>query len=184
MMAKNFRLRHHYQFALAFYLIFEVLCSGLALAQSCLDSIESTAPDSRYTDNGDGTISDTITNLMWKQCSEGQSGDNCSVGSATKHTWQQALQLTQTLNTSGGYANQTDWRLPNLKELSSLVEEQCYLPAINETIFPNTVSSSYWSASPFASSSSNAWSVIFYYGDDNTYGRSFNLHVRLVRAGQ
>ena len=153
-------------------------------AQTCLDTIEAAAPDGRYTDHGDGTVTDKITKLMWKQCSEGQSGTDCSGGTATTKTWQVALQVPANINTQGGFAGYSDWRLPNIKELKSLVERRCFLPAINATHFPNTKSSLYWSSSPHANFSSYAWSVYFNYGYDNNSNRLNNSYVRLVRTGQ
>jgi hypothetical protein len=135
-------------------------------------------------DDGDGTITDTATSLIWRQCSEGQANDTSCTGSALTYTWQQALQIPQTLNTSGGFAGHTDWRLPNLKELRSIVEEACYSPSINSTRFPNTPSSHFWSASASASGSSHAWDVGFDGGYSSYGNRSGSKRVRLVRGGQ
>ena len=146
-------------------LIFALFVSA-PQAQVCLDTVEAVAPDGRYTDHSDGTVTDKITGLMWRQCGEGQSGTDCSGGSATTHTWRGALQIPASVNTQGGFAGYSDWRLPNIKELASLVEERCYSPAINLTLFPNTLSSYYWSASPYANYSAYAWSVYFNYGND------------------
>lgn len=99
-------------------------------------------------DNSDGTITDTKTGLMWKKCMEGFTGNSCDTGAAAAFTWQTALQQPGVVNSGGGFAGQTDWRLPNIKELTSIVEEQCYDPAINLTRFPNTPSSVVWSGSP------------------------------------
>ena len=153
-------------------------------AQTCLDTIEAAAPDGRYTDHGDGTVTDKITKLMWKQCSEGQSGTDCSGGTATTKTWQVALQVPANINTQGGFAGYSDWRLPNIKELKSLVELRCFLPAINATHFPNTKSSGYWSSSPNGDHSSYAWRVVFISGDGLNNNRSNFNYVRLVRTGQ
>jgi hypothetical protein len=125
-------------------------------AQTCQTaSIPATTPTSQLTDNGNGTVTDTKTGLMWKQCSEGLTGADCATGSAEIYTWQAALAQAQTVNTSGGFAGHTDWRLPNVKELRSITEKQCYYPAINLTRFPNIGiyrfgywSGMYWSASP------------------------------------
>lgn len=151
---------------------------------ACNSSAPASTPDAQLTDHGDGTVTDTKTGLMWKQCSEGLSGSNCVTGSVTTHTWQGALQLVETLNSSGGFAGYTDWRLPNLKELRSIVEEQCYSPAINSTRFPNTPSSFFWSSSPYARNSAYAWSVGFNIGYAYYGNRSDPSRVRLVRAGQ
>jgi hypothetical protein len=64
------------------------LAVGPAQATCNYASIVATAPASRFTDNGDGTVTDTATGLQWKRCSEGQSWDGatCS-GTATNYYW-------------------------------------------------------------------------------------------------
>lgn len=152
-------------------------------AQTCNADITATAPDSRYTDNGDGTVTDTTTGLMWKQCPEGLSGADCATGGGVTYTWQGALEQAVTVN-SGGFAGQTDWRLPNLKELASLVETKCYSSAINATLFPNTPSLGFWSASPYADGADRAWFVNFDSGLDFALYKYDVYYVRLVRGGQ
>lgn len=154
------------------------LLLGAAQAeQTCRDDILATAPDSRYQDNGDGTVTDLTTGLIWKQCAEGLSGADCGDGSAVTVTWQAALELAKASD---------PWRLPNNKELASLVERRCVDPAINTRLFPNTTASEFWSVSPIADFSYGAWYVEFYFGslyDD--YGNKSNVYyVRLVRSGQ
>ena len=154
-------------------------------AQVCkTDSIPATTPNSQLTDNGNGTVTDSKTRLMWKQCSEGLSGTGCVAGAAQTFTWQGALQQAQIVNNSGGFAGFTDWRLPNIKELSSIIENQCYAPAINLTHFPNTPSSYFWSASPNVDYGDSAWGVGFNDGDDSWDNKDSAFQVRLVRSGQ
>ncbi|OQX11938.1 MAG: hypothetical protein BWK73_16215 [Thiothrix lacustris] len=155
-------------------------------AQTCKpESIPATTPDSQLRDNGDGTVTDTKTGLMWKQCAEGRSDVGCATGTPQTSTWQAALAQVQTVNASGGFAGYTDWRLPNIKELRSIVERQCYYPAINLTRFPNTSITAFWSSSPDVYSDSDlARLVSFYDGNDNWAGRSNDFQIRLVRSGQ
>ena len=78
-----------------------------------------------------------------------------------------------------------NWRVPNVKELDSLVEEACFNAAINETFFPATQTyNHYWSSSPYANDSSAAWIVNFFGGNDNFHGKYNNNYVRLVRSSQ
>ncbi|MBK1647788.1 DUF1566 domain-containing protein [Rhabdochromatium marinum] len=148
--------------------------------QVCNDAIPATAPDGRYVINDNGTVTDGITGLMWKRCAEGLSGTDCSSGTAATYTWQQALELAPLSN----FAGYTDWRLPNLKELSSLVEMRCHNPAINGNSFPNTPSAWFWSASPDAYNSDYAWYLFFGSGGDGDYPKFGNPYVRLVRDRQ
>jgi len=154
-------------------------------AQTCNGSITATAPDSRYTDHGNGTVTDNQTGLMWKQCSEGLTTTStpCDTDSVASYSWQDALTQAQTVNSSG-FAGYNDWRLPNRNELASLVERRCYRPAINATLFPATRGSYYWSSSPYADNSGNAWGVHFYHGYVNSSGKGDAFYVRLVRGGQ
>lgn len=79
---------------------------------------------------------------------------------------------------------ENDWRLPNVRELVSLVDLGRYGPSIDPNYFPNTLSSSFWSASPYAYHSNGAWYVYFYDGYSNYDYRSYNGRVRAVRGGQ
>ena len=157
-------------------------------AQTCKpESIPASTPNSQLQDNGDGTITDRKTGLIWKQCLEGQSGSDCASGGVETFTWQQALQRAQTVNSSGGFAGFSDWRLPTIKELSSLVEHQCVGPAINLTRFPyapNDWSYWVWSSSAVAGNTDYAWGVHFYDGETVWYVKSGNIRLRLVRSGQ
>jgi hypothetical protein len=139
-----------------------------------------TKPDSQYTDHGDGTVTDKQTGLMWQKCTLGLTGASCASGTALTLTWQAALASANN-NTDNGYS---DWRVPNKKELESLAEDACYRPAINETVFPETASSRYWSSSPGANDIDNAWVVNFGYGVVNGYDKDSSYYVRLVRGSQ
>lgn len=127
-------------------------------------------------------MTDQATGLQWQRCAEGQSwsGGTCT-GTATGHTWQVALQLAE----AASYAGQSDWRLPNIKELASIVEQACYSPAIDLAVFPGTPSSYFWSSSPFANNTAYAWIVYFAYGYDGDNDlKAYAYQVRLVRGGQ
>ena len=162
-----------------------MLGAGQTLAQTCHpESIPASTPDSQLQDNGDGTVTDLKTGLMWKQCVEGLSGPDCasSSGSAAAFTWQQALQRVQTVNSSGGFAGFTDWRVPNIKELSSLVEHQCWEPAINQTRFPMEWFDSIWSSSAVAGRNDLVWGVDPRVGNAGWYNESNYNRLRLVRG--
>ncbi len=101
-------------------------------------SLAGTSP-AALVDNGDGTVTDTVSGLQWQQ----NSMDLDSDGTPDIMTWQQALAACQNINNLGGYS---DWRLPNILELRSIVDYSRYSPAIDITLFPDTVSSYYWSS--------------------------------------
>ncbi len=153
--------------------------------QTCKpDSIPATTPDNQLLDNGNGTITDTKTGLMWKQCLEGVSGDGCDIGTPDEFTWKQALVQPDMINGGVGFAGNHDWRLPNIKELRSIVEEQCNSPAINLLRFPNTPDSVVWSSSPafeYSYSENDTWGVYFFIGEVYDYERDSKHHLRLVR---
>jgi hypothetical protein len=177
----------HRYLCLIFFLCF-LAPLYMAQAQICNDNMAASTPDSQLADNGNGTVTDRKTGLMWKKCAEGQTGSNCENGSAAGFTWQGALHQPRMINNGPGFAGYHDWRLPNVKELRSIVEEKCYGPTINLIRFPNTHPYSVvWSGSPkgnFLDLSNFAWVVGFYFGN-SVYGeRGSSYQVRLVRGGQ
>ena len=159
-----------------------------AYAQTCRIETEvpSTTPISDFIDHGDGTVTHKRSGLMWMKCSLGQSGADCTTGGASDYSWQQALEVTDGYS----FAGYADWRLPNISELSSIVEQRCYEPAINLDVFPSTPStlsnSIFWSTSPHANNSNYVWNVEFSTGanDLNVDRDDYLMHVRLVRSGQ
>ncbi len=154
-----------------------------AFAQTCDSSIEPNNPNSEFTIHNDGTVSHSDTGLLWDRCAWGQTGANCESGSAGTYTWDDAQQQAVIANQQA-YKGYSDWRLPTKRELQSLVEYQCYSPAINTTAFPATPSNLFWSSSLLAYRSQNRWGVHFNNGDDSTYLPYKPYHVRLVRGGQ
>ena len=165
-----------------------LLAGGALAEQVCkYDSIPATAPASRFIDNGNGTVTDKATGLQWKRCSEGQtwSGGTCE-GTGTEVTyaaWWRALSLAD----AATFAGKSDWRLPNLKELLSILERACFSPAIDLRVFPGAAgadSAWHWSSSPNASNSGAAWCVAFGSGSGAS-STKYNPHqVLLVRGGQ
>jgi len=131
-----------------------------------------------FTDNGNETITDNNTNLMWQKCSRGLSGAGCATGTVVTNYWADALSYCEGLN----FAGQTDWRLPNVKELQSIVNYQNYSPAIDTTYFPATQSAYYWSGTTYGDNPASAWYVNFYdgYVSDGDKDTSL-LYVRCVR---
>ncbi|MBF0240638.1 MAG: DUF1566 domain-containing protein [SAR324 cluster bacterium] len=121
-----------------------------------------------FTDNGNSTVTDSATGLVWQQTDGGQK------------TWENALTYCEGLSLGGA----TDWRLPNRNELQSLVDYSKSNPAIDTTAFPNTNSSYYWSSSAYASNTSYAWGVNFNRGYVFSDNKTVSDYVRCVRGGQ
>ena len=122
-----------------------------------------------YTDNGDGTVTDTFTGLTWQQAG------------LSSETWEQALTYCEGLSLGG----HTDWRLPTIKELLSMVDYSQIDPAINITYFPEMKSYFYWSSTTRASFPEEAWGVGFDTGSGGNFNEKYSkLGVRAVRGGQ
>lgn len=144
-------------------------------------TILATSASERF-DIGEHTVIDLQTGLMWARCVEGLFGEMCERSSMKKFTWEGALMLPFTLNSNGGYEGYSDWRLPNIRELNTLVELQCENPAINQHMFPGTPARKMWSSSPYHFYTHYAWYVDFFSGAYNYTDRTNpSLGVRLVR---
>ncbi len=194
----------------------------------------------RYRDNGDGTIIDQNTKLMWEKKDQVIGGlhnwDNtypwegtCSNSAATVCGTDADCSDGGTCNVSGGgmtifrwvaqlntrpcFARHCDWRIPNVKELQSIVDYETYLPPVDEAFNNNCASACtvdgagytrecsctesagpskgyYWSGSTYAPSpivqppgSLLAWGVLFGDGDVLSAGKTDHDYVRAVRCG-
>jgi len=146
-----------------------------------------------YRDNGDGTITDVNTGLMWEKLLQDGSIHDVS----NLYTWADAFAVKiATLNGGGGFAGHADWRVPNLTELESIRNLQNYNPAVSPAFNTGCVASCtvttcsctqsffYWSSSSYAYSPQYAWYVYFGVGYDNATSKTFTYDVRAVRGGR
>jgi hypothetical protein len=95
-----------------------------------------------FTDNGDSTITDNLTNLIWQKFPV-----------TTSKIWEQALTHAENLT----LANAIDWRLPNIKELQSLNDESMVQPSVTTPYFQNVGVKKYWSSTTLPNQTTKAW---------------------------
>jgi len=120
-----------------------------------------------FTDNGDGTITDNNTKLTWQK-----------TVTTDKYTWALADGHCKSLPL-GGYS---DWRLPTVIELTSIVDYGQGNPSINGIYFPNTPwDDFFWTSTKWADSSASAWYIYFNYGYTNYLDGTYEIYVRCVR---
>ncbi len=149
-------------------------------------TLPESTPTTDFTDHGNGTVTHTLTGLMWKRCAQGKtwSGTTCT-GTASEFTWADAL--TQAKNETYPASGYTDWRLPSIKELQTLHESCGYRPAMNQVVFP-TISAldSLLSATTDASDAVSAWYLSVNYGDVGNGSTKTDPYsfVLLVRGGR
>ena len=117
-------------------------------------------PVPRFTDKGDGTVTDNLTGLVWTK----------NANFFGQKTWEEAIAACESLEKGNCGCNPCDdWRLPNRFELESLLNLKYYNPALSNTIgngqwtegnpFTDVQIVSYWSSTTIASSNLYAWDV-------------------------
>ncbi len=119
-----------------------------------------------FVQNNDGTVTHTPTGLIWQACSVGQTWDGNSgtcTGTATNMNYSDAMKLTS------DFAGKTDWRVPNIVELKTLVDLRKMLPAINKSLFPQMPTNQGFVSSSLYSST-YPWIVSLAYGFDGYQG--------------
>lgn len=133
-----------------------------------------------FIDNGDGTVTDARIGLMWMRCALGQTWDGTiCVGEAQGYTWDEAMVQQR------DFAGQGDWRLPDIDELKSIVDNTRCDPALDTTAFPKATGLVCWSCSPISNLPNVAVrSVGFGFGHTYVNDHREKHSVRLVRGGQ
>ncbi len=134
-----------------------------------------------WVDHGNGTVSDPGTGLMWDRCSLGQTGTGQCTGTVTSMGWQQALHAVHARNQQN-WRGHNDWRLPNIKELSSLRVPGEAWPSLDASLFPGTDPGVYWSATSMRHQGKTAWGVFFGEGNVFAVTKQALARVRLVRT--
>jgi hypothetical protein len=130
-------------------------------------------PSPRFQVNGD-CVTDTLTGLMWAK--------NANLPNGTR-TWYQAVDDCNNLNLCG----YTDWRLPNVNELESLINanEPNSATWLNGQGFTNVQADGYWSSTTGASNPAYAWIIDMWNGYVGVGPKSYrNYYVWPVRSGQ
>ena len=165
-----------------------VACAGTG--QDGAEKSGAAWPSPRFVDNGNGTVTDQLTGLIWLKnanCTAAAGGVDKGSGYLT---W--AAALTWSNNLASGSCGLTDgtnagdWRLPNRKELFSLVNAQQAngVAWLNGQGLASVQSYYYWSASTYANNPANAWGVQMNDGSVFAGNKSYDYYVWPVRGGQ
>jgi hypothetical protein len=140
-----------------------------------------------YQDNGNGTISDLRTGLTWEKKTDANVNE--------VYTWLGAFAYVAELNAmngGAGFGGHNDWRLPNVRELLSIVDYGVYYPSIHPIFGPTAGRLSYvmfWSSTSWAGQpETGAWGVNFRDSSEDLagmlpFGKTSALRVRAVRGG-
>lgn len=146
-------------------------------------AVRGTIYHNNFVDNGDGTVTDNATGLMWQKSS------SCDL------TWEAALSYCENSELAG----YTDWRLPNINELVSIVNPEKYDFAVYDIFLNDTKRNDYWSSTTFSNClwtyddhhnyeyscySYSAWGIEFTLGTKVTLPKAYKKCVRAVRGGK
>ena len=146
----------------------------------------------RFNTNGDGTLTDNQTGLMWEITTSACGGEitcytNTYDWSDLFSTFLAGLNSDATLNAASTcFANHCDWRIPNVLELRNiLIASPCDPSCIDSKFGPTGPTfSAYWSSSSTAANSASAWYVDFGFGDAEFSAKGLLIYARAVRSGR
>ena len=124
----------------------------------------------RYIDNGDGTITDKASGLMWVKTP-------ADAGLGASDNWNDMIDACAALS----YATYSDWRLPNIKELISIADMSLKNPAWN-ALFGGQ-QGVYWSSTTWINNTARGWTINFWIGETQEYPKTWNFYARPVRSG-
>jgi hypothetical protein len=162
-------------------------CGAAPAEQTCNTSeAPLSVPTERFQLNGDGTVTDTVSGLMWMRCAVGQTWreGRCD-GDPRPLDWSAASAAAEAVNGEGEWFF-NDWRVPGLRDLALIIERQCVDPRTNLTVFPDTPAAFFWTSTlrPGEESGDAAYALSF--GPEGVEQRSKAEphYLRLVRTAQ
>ncbi len=152
-----------------------------------------TTPTEDFTDNLDGTVTHRTTGLTWMRCAMGMTWDGTTcTGIGSTYTWDEATKMT------ANFAGKTDWRLPSIAELQSIMEREWVGVGapLNNVVFPNAqirlesdptnYQRLYWSSTATFDGTYNwaadSWGASFLFTKDRVGKDLLPLFSRLVRS--
>lgn len=156
---------------------------GAATQQTCVAD-QSSLQLTRFRDNGDGTVTDVDSKLMWMRCSSGQTWvDAQCTGQATAYNWPDAVREADQVNRTGD-AFFNDWRVPALRDLATITDRGCENPRTNLLLFPNTPPSVFWTSTPRPGGKSEDLAFALSFGAEGVLvaRKDERFYVRFVRS--
>lgn len=164
-------------------LIIGAVLAGLSAplaAQDCDKNKPATAPMSRFKAGPEGTVIDMVSKKVWLRCPVGMSWDGSScTGISHTYKWKDTVEMVSEYNgkRAGGHSN---WRLPTVEELNSIVEKRCFKPAINLEVFPFSPESGFWTDSTVEGIQPRVWIVHFLNGGQYIANKQQDWRIRLI----
>lgn len=144
-----------------------------------------------YTDNGDGTVTDDITGLMWEKLAD----DGSIHDKDTLYTWTDSFTAKIGALNTANFAGHNDWRLPNVNEVQSLTNFAASPIRIDPPFDSGCIAScdgitcsctrpgSYWSSTTYEPATAGAWGSFFDRGDLQFGSKAVGAFLRAVRGG-
>ncbi|MCP3954023.1 MAG: DUF1566 domain-containing protein [Desulfobacterales bacterium] len=168
---------------------FIIACTGTGQDGETHIQIGTAWPDPRFIDNDDGTVTDNLTDLIWLKKANCITFYTSDTNTYNYRSWANALTSANSLATGmcglTDSSSAGDWRLPNRKELQSLIDLGNHEPTLpTGHAFTGVQYSYYWSSSSNEGARQDAWVVDLSFGEVLSLFKPISYYVWPVRAGQ
>ena len=163
-------------------LVGAVSAQSAAVQQTCAVG-DSNLPLTRFFDNGDGTVTDVNSKLMWMRCPSGQQWVNARcAGQAISYNWAAAVRQADQIS-SNGEAFFNDWRVPALRDLATITDRGCKNPRTNLVVFPGTPPTAFWTSTSRPGGKSENLAFALSFGAEGVLSarKDERFYVRFVR---
>ena len=160
-----------------------VVSAQIAAVQQTCVAADSNLPLTRFQDNGDGTVTDVNSKLMWMRCPSGQRWvDARCAGQATSYNYAAAVRQADQIS-SDGEAFFNDWRVPALRDLATITDRGCKNPRTNLVLFPGTPPTAFWTSTPRPGGKSADLAFALSFGTEGVLvaRKDEHFYVRFVR---